>query len=99
MPLFSASFWGECVDSDGASKQNRGEAMWVLNSHGAPAQWIRVMPAHEGVVAVRPLLTGGDGLGLCQGRCRPEGPCNEARREAEGRSGPGGSPIPGSATC
>jgi len=90
---------GARVDSDGASKQNRGEAMWALHSHGAPAQWIRLMLAHEGGVAVRPSLTGGDGLGLCQGLCWPEGPSDEGRREPEGRSGPRGSPIPGSATC
>lgn len=99
-PLFcGARPSGECVDSDGTSKQNRGEAMWALHSHGAPAQWIRLMRAEEGGVAVRPSLTGGDGLGLCQGPCRPEGPSDEGGREAEGRSGPWGSPIPGSATC
>lgn len=44
VPLFS----GECVDSDGTSKQNQGEAVWALLSHGALAQWIRLMLAHEG---------------------------------------------------
>lgn len=73
--------------------------MWALLSHGALAQWIRLMLAHEGGVAVRPSLTGGDGLGLCQGPCRPEGPGDEGKRETEGRSGPGGSPVSGSATC
>ncbi len=68
--------------------------MWMLHSHGAPAQWIRLMLAHEGGIAVWPSLTGGDGLGLCQGPCLPEGPSNEGRREAEGRSGPGGQPNP-----
>ncbi len=101
VPLFSVALvpLGVRVDSDGTSKQNRSEAMWVLHSHGAPAQWIRLMLAHEGGVVVRPSLTGGDGLGLCQGPCRPEGPSDDGRREAEGRSGPRGSPIPGSATC
>ena len=51
------------------------------------------------VVAVQPSLTGADGLGLCQGPCWPEGPGDEGRSGAEERSGPGGSPIPGSATC
>lgn len=92
-----------CVDSDGTSKQNRGEAMWPLHSHGAPAQWIRLMLAHEwgegGGAVVKPSLTGVDGLGLCQGPRWPEGPSDEGRSEAEGRSGPGGNPIPGSATC
>lgn len=92
-----------CVDSDGTSKQNRGEAMWPLHSHGAPAQWIRLMLAREGreegSVSVRPSSRGVDGLGLCQGPCWPEGCGDEGRSEAEGRSGPGGSPIQGSATC
>lgn len=52
-----------------------------------------------GGVVVQPSLTGVDGLGLCQGPRWPEGPSDEGRSEAEGRSGPGGSPIPGSATC
>lgn len=38
---------GDYVDSDGTSKLNQGEAMWPLYSHGAPAQWIRLMLAHE----------------------------------------------------
>ncbi|TDH08653.1 hypothetical protein EPR50_G00099780 [Perca flavescens] len=84
---------------DGTSKQNRGEAMWALHSHEALAQWIRLMLDHEEGVVVRPSLTEDDGLGLCQGPCRPEGPSDEGRREAEGRSGPRGNPIPGSATC
>lgn len=99
-PLFcGVSPSGECVDSDGTSKQNWGEAMWALHSHGSLAQWIRLMLDHEGGVAVQPSLTGGNGLGLCQGPCRPEGPSDEGRRETEGRSGSRGSPIPGSATC
>ncbi|KAI9517318.1 hypothetical protein NQZ68_004535 [Dissostichus eleginoides] len=71
--------------ADGTSKQNRGESMWALHSHGAPAQWIRLMLAREGGVAVRPSLTGGDGLGLCQGPHRPEGPSDEGRRKEGGR--------------
>lgn len=70
------------VDSDGTSKQNRGEAMWLLHSHGTPAQWIRLMLAHEGVVAVQPSLTGVDGLGLCQSSRWPEGHSDEGRSEA-----------------
>lgn len=92
-----------CVDSDGTSKQNRGEAVWPLHSHGTPAQWIRLMLAREWreeeSVLVRPSSRGVDGLGLCQGLCWPEGRGDEGRSEAEGRSGPGGSPIQGSATC
>lgn len=73
--------------------------MWALHSHGAPTQWIRLMLAHEGGVVVQPSLTGGDGLGLCQGSCQPEGPSVEGSTEVGGGRGPGGSPIPGSATC
>lgn len=85
---------GECVDSDGTSKQNRGEGMWALHSHGSPAQWIRLMPAHEGGVLVRPSLTGGDGLGLCRGPCWPQGPSDEGRREARGEIRASGQPNP-----
>lgn len=38
----------KCVDSDGTCKQNRGEAMWALHSHGSQDQWIRLIPANEG---------------------------------------------------
>lgn len=76
-----------CVDSDGTSKQNRGEAMWPLHSHGAPAQWIRLMLAREGrevgSVSVRPSSRGVDGLGLCQGPCWPEGRGDEGRQRGD----------------
>lgn len=87
------------VDSDGTSKQNRGEAMWQFHSHGALAYWIRLMLVHEGGAAVQPPLTEVDGLGLCQDPCCPEGCRDQGRSGTEGRSGPKGSPIPGSATC
>lgn len=37
------------VDSDGMGKQNSGEAMWLLHSHGALAYWIRLMSVQGGV--------------------------------------------------
>lgn len=46
VPLFSVLLG--CVDSDGVSKQNRGEAMWPLHSHGGLVQWIKLMLAHWG---------------------------------------------------
>lgn len=51
--MVCSSFRGVCpceesVDSDGTCKQNRGEAMWALHSHGSQDQWIRLIPAHEG---------------------------------------------------
>lgn len=69
--------------------------MWALHSHGAPAQWIRLMLAHEGAEAVQPPLTGGDGLGLCRGPCRPDEPGDEGRRERQREIRAWGQPNPG----
>lgn len=89
------------VDSDGMGKQNSGEAMWLLLSHGALAYWIRLMSVQKGAgaAAAQPTLTEVDGLGLCQDPCCPEGRRDQGRSGKEGRSGLEGSPIPGSATC
>lgn len=89
------------VDSDGTGKQNSGEAMWLLHSHGALAYWIRLMSVQGwgGATAVPPTLPEVDGLGLCQDPCCPEGCRGQGRSGTEGRSGLEGSPIPGSATC
>lgn len=41
------------VYSDGTGKQNPGEAMWLLHSHGALAYWIRLMSLQGGVLLLQ----------------------------------------------
>lgn len=57
VPLLSVAFVhpGHVLTQMGASKQNRGKAVWALHSHGARAHWIRLMVAHEGALHCGPL--------------------------------------------